>query len=143
VYNCWSADLERLNWFPLVGTLAAPVTISRKSWCTDVGMDVRGKNSNCKIWTKLAGIGLGKLYQEHGAIGCIILSDPKEGFAALKDVYPYFGTPPLPAIKGSVTTRPFILLILLTPGALCHQRCKRILIAGKDATNLPKSGYPY
>jgi N-acetylated-alpha-linked acidic dipeptidase len=83
VYNCWSAD----------GDLTAPLVFVNYGVPDDyerlerLGIDVKGKIVIAKYGRSWRGI-KPKLAQEHGALGCIIYSDPKEDGYYQGDVYP-------------------------------------------------------
>lgn len=78
-----------------------------------------------------------KLAQEHGAIGCIIYSDPKGDGYALGDVYPKGGQRPVDGVqRGSVGDMPVYSGDPLTPGVGADKNAKRLSIA--DAKSLLK-----
>ncbi|HEX4374497.1 MAG TPA: PA domain-containing protein, partial [Puia sp.] len=101
-----------------------------------LGIDVRGKIVIAKYGHSWRGI-KPKVAQEHGAIGCIIYSDPKDDGYYEGDVYPKgaykneYGVQ-----RGSVMDMPIYPGDPLTPGIGATKDAKRI--DRKDATNLLK-----
>lgn len=83
VYNCWSADGDVTAELVFVnyGVPADYEKLAR------MGIDVKGKIVIAKYGQSWRGI-KPKVAQEHGAIGCIIYSDPKEDGYFQGDVYP-------------------------------------------------------
>lgn len=112
VYNCWSADGDVTGELVFVnyGIPADYETLER------MGIDVRGKIVIAKYGGSWRGI-KPKVAQEHGAIGCLIYSDPEEDGYYQGDVYPAgpfknsFG-----AQRGSVQDMPVYPGDPLTPG---------------------------
>lgn len=82
-YNCWSADGDVTAELVFVnyGVPADYETLEK------LGIDVRGKIVIAKYGRSWRGI-KPKVAQEHGAIGCIIYSDPKDDGYGAGDVYP-------------------------------------------------------
>jgi N-acetylated-alpha-linked acidic dipeptidase len=82
-YNCWSAD----------GDVTAELVFVNYGLVSDyeqlekMGIDVKGKIVIAKYFGSWRGI-KPKLALEHGAIGCIIYSDPKDDGFYQGDVYP-------------------------------------------------------
>ncbi len=82
-YNCWSAD----------GDVTAELVYVNYGLPEDyeelarMGIDVRGKIVIARYGNSWRGI-KPKVAQEHGAIGCILYSDPKEDGYFQGDVYP-------------------------------------------------------
>jgi N-acetylated-alpha-linked acidic dipeptidase len=101
-----------------------------------LGIDVRGKIVIAKYGHSWRGI-KPKVAQEHGAIGCIIYSDPKDDGYFEGDVYPKgaykneYGVQ-----RGSVMDMPIYPGDPLTPGIGATKDAKRI--DRKDAANLLK-----
>jgi len=93
------------------------------------GIDVRGKI----VITRYGGGWRGlkpKLAQEHGAIGCLIYSDPREDGYAQGDVYPQGGwRPPEGVQRGSVLDITLYSGDPLTPGIGATRNAKRLAIA--------------
>ncbi|MGB6605855.1 MAG: transferrin receptor-like dimerization domain-containing protein [Steroidobacteraceae bacterium] len=93
------------------------------------GIDVRGKI----VITRYGGGWRGlkpKLAQEHGAIGCIIYSDPHEDGYAQGDVYPQGGwRPPEGVQRGSVLDITQYSGDPLTPGVGATKNAKRLAIS--------------
>jgi N-acetylated-alpha-linked acidic dipeptidase len=71
-----------------------------------------------------------KLAQEHGAIGCIIYSDPKEDGYGIGDTYPKGGQRPADGVqRGSVADMPVYPGDPLTPGVGASKNAKRLPIS--------------
>ncbi|MBB6188601.1 transferrin receptor-like dimerization domain-containing protein [Rhodanobacter sp. MP7CTX1] len=100
------------------------------------GIDVRGKI----VITRYGGGWRGlkpKLAQEHGAVGCLIYSDPKEDGYAQGDVYPQGGWRPAQGVqRGSVADMQQYPGDPLTPGVGSTPDAKRLAI--KDAKTILK-----
>ena len=100
------------------------------------GIDVRGKI----VLTRYGGGWRGlkpKLAQQHGAIGCLIYSDPHDDGYAKGDVYPKGGWRPADGVqRGSVADMQVYPGDPLTPGVGSVPGAKRLAI--KDATSLLK-----
>ena len=90
------------------------------------GIDVRGKI----VITRYGGGWRGlkpKLAQEHGAVGCIIYSDPADDGYAKSDVYPKGGArPPFGVQRGSVQDMTLFPGDPLTPGIGATPGAKRL-----------------
>ena len=132
VYNCWSADGDVTAELVFVnyGVPADYELLAR------MGVDVKGKIVIAKYGQSWRGI-KPKVAQEHGAIGCIIYSDPKEDGYFQGDVYPKGPfRPELGAQRGSVEDMPIYPGDPLTPGIGATKDAKRI--DRKDAANLLK-----
>jgi N-acetylated-alpha-linked acidic dipeptidase len=70
-----------------------------------------------------------KLAHEHGAVGCLIYSDPKDDGYGLGDVYPKGGHRPADAVqRGSVADMPLYPGDPLTPGIGATQDARRLKI---------------
>ncbi|MFZ0870500.1 MAG: transferrin receptor-like dimerization domain-containing protein [Rhodanobacter sp.] len=100
------------------------------------GIDVRGKI----VITRYGGGWRGlkpKLAQEHGAVGCLIYSDPKEDGYAQGDAYPQGGWRPAQSVqRGSVADMQQYPGDPLTPGVGSTPDAKRLAI--KDAKTILK-----
>ena len=100
------------------------------------GIDVKG----AIVITRYGGGWRGlkpKLAYEHGAIGCLIYSDPKDDGYAMGDTYPNGGWRPADGVqRGSVLDLTTYPGDPLTPGVGATKRAKRLAIA--DATTLLK-----
>jgi N-acetylated-alpha-linked acidic dipeptidase len=132
VYNCWSADGDVTSELVFVnyGVPADYEKLER------MGIDVKGKIVIAKYGQSWRGI-KPKVAQEHGAIGCIIYSDPKEDGYYQGDVYPKGPfRPELGAQRGSVEDMPIYPGDPLTPGVGATKDAKRL--DRKDAANLLK-----
>jgi N-acetylated-alpha-linked acidic dipeptidase len=131
-YNCWSPD----------GDVSGELVFVNYGLPEDyeqldrMGIDVKGKIVIAKYGRSWRGI-KPKVAQEHGAIGCIIYSDPKEDGYYQGDVYPKgafkneYGVQ-----RGSVMDMPIYPGDPLTPGIGATKDAKRL--DRKDATNLLK-----
>src|SRR6185295_9169923 len=100
------------------------------------GIDVKGKIVIARYYGSWRGI-KPKVAAEHGAIGCIIYSDPHEDGFFQGDVYPkgpYRGA--LGAQRGSVMDMPLYPGDPLTPGVGATEDAKRLPI--KEAPTLTK-----
>jgi N-acetylated-alpha-linked acidic dipeptidase len=82
-YNCWSADGDVTAELVFVnyGVPADYETLEK------LGIDVKGKIVIAKYGRSWRGI-KPKIAQEHGALGCIIYSDPQDDGYGAGDVYP-------------------------------------------------------
>ncbi|MFT3932297.1 MAG: transferrin receptor-like dimerization domain-containing protein [Chitinophagaceae bacterium] len=132
VYNAWSADGDVTGELVFVnyGIPADYEQLER------MGIDVKGKIVIAKYGRSWRGI-KPKVAQEHGAIGCIIYSDPKEDGYYQGDVYPKgafkneYG-----AQRGSVMDMPVYPGDPLTPNIGATKDAKRL--ERSEATNLLK-----
>ncbi|MEO7309427.1 MAG: transferrin receptor-like dimerization domain-containing protein [Chitinophagaceae bacterium] len=101
-----------------------------------MGIDVKGKIVIAKYGQSWRGI-KPKLAQEHGAIGCIIYSDPKGDGYFQGDVYPKGPFRPENGVqRGSVADIPIYTGDPLTPGYASTKDAKRL--DRKDAPDLLK-----
>ena len=93
------------------------------------GIDVKGKI----VITRYGGGWRGlkpKLAQEHGAIGCIIYSDPRDDGYGAGDVYPKGGFRPADGVqRGSVQDMTLYSGDPLTPGVGATKKAKRLPIS--------------
>ena len=93
------------------------------------GVDVKGKIVITRYGNGWRGL-KPKLAQEHGAIGCIIYSDPRDDGYAQGDVYPKGGwRPPEGVQRGSVLDITKYSGDPLTPGVGATKDAKRLAIA--------------
>jgi N-acetylated-alpha-linked acidic dipeptidase len=100
------------------------------------GIDVKGRIVIARYGSGWRGL-KPKLAQEHGAIGCIIYSDPHEDGYAQGDVYPQGGwRPPEGVQRGSVLDITKYSGDPLTPGVGATRDAKRLAIA--DAKTILK-----
>ena len=132
VYNCWSADgdVNAELVFVNYGVRADYETLAR------LGIDVKGKIVIAKYGQCWRGI-KPKLAQEHGAIGCIIYSDPKDDGYFQGDVYPKGPfRPAAGAQRGSVMDMLIYPGDPLTPGIGATKDAVRL--NRKDCVNLLK-----
>lgn len=131
-YNCWSADGDVTAELVFVnyGVPADYETLEK------LGIDVKGKIVIAKYGHSWRGI-KPKVAQEHGAIGCIIYSDPKDDGYGAGEVYPKgpfkneYGVQ-----RGSIMDMVIYPGDPLTPGIGATEKAKRLERA--DATNLLK-----
>lgn len=90
------------------------------------GVDVKGKIVLARYGQGWRGL-KPKLAQEHGAIGCLIYSDPADDGYAVDDVYPKGGTrPPHGVQRGSVQDMTHYPGDPLTPGVGATKDAKRL-----------------
>jgi N-acetylated-alpha-linked acidic dipeptidase len=100
------------------------------------GIDVKGKIVITRYGSGWRGL-KPKLAQEHGAIGCIIYSDPHDDGYAQGDVYPRGGWRPREGVqRGSVLDMTLYSGDPLTPGVGATRDAKRLAIA--DARTILK-----
>jgi N-acetylated-alpha-linked acidic dipeptidase len=100
------------------------------------GIDVKGKVVIARYGGSWRGI-KPKVAAEHGAVGCIIYSDPREDGYFAGDVYPRGGwRNEHAAQRGSVADMPLYAGDPLTPGVGATPHAKRLAI--KDAPTLTK-----
>jgi N-acetylated-alpha-linked acidic dipeptidase len=100
------------------------------------GIDVRGRIVLARYGGSWRGI-KPKVAAEHGAIGCIIYSDPRDDGYFLGDVYPRGGWRSAPAVqRGSVADMPLYPGDPLTPGVGATKDAKRLDI--KEARTLTR-----
>ncbi len=131
-YNCWSAD----------GDVTAEVVFVNYGVPADyevlekLGIDVKGKIVIAKYGHSWRGI-KPKVAQEHGAIGCIIYSDPNDDGYGAGEVYPKgpfkneYGVQ-----RGSIMDMVIYPGDPLTPGVGATENAKRL--DRSEATNLLK-----
>lgn len=132
VYNAWSAD----------GDVTAELVFVNYGIPDDyerlerMGIDVKGKIVIAKYGGSWRGI-KPKVAQEHGAIGCLIYSDPEEDGYVQGDVYPKGAFRPKDGVqRGSVMDMPIYPGDPLTPNVGSTPDAKRLSRA--EATNLIK-----
>ena len=93
------------------------------------GIDVKGKIAITRYGEGWRGL-KPKLAQEHGAIACIIYSDPQGDGYAQGDVYPKGGWRPADGVqRGSVADMPVYSGDPLTPGVGATKNAKRLSIS--------------
>ncbi|MES2778182.1 MAG: transferrin receptor-like dimerization domain-containing protein [Bacteroidota bacterium] len=131
-YNCYSPDGDVTGELVFVN-FGVPADYEKLA---RMGIDVKGKIVIAKYGQSWRGI-KPKVAQEHGAIGCIIYSDPKGDGYFQGDVYPKGPYRPQDGVqRGSVEDMPIYPGDPLTPGYASTKDAKRIL--QKDAVNLLK-----
>src|SRR6187397_3706319 len=131
-YNAYSAD----------GDVTAELVFVNRGIPADyddlerMGISVKGKIVIAKYGGSWRGI-KPKVAYEHGAIGCLIFSDPADDGYSAGDVYPEGPYRPKDGVqRGSVMDMPVYPGDPLTPGVGATQAAKRLEI--KDATTLTK-----
>jgi len=131
-YNCWSADGDVTAEAVFVNYgVPADYDVLEK-----LGIDVKGKIVIAKYGHSWRGI-KPKVAQEHGAIGCIIYSDPSDDGYGAGEVYPKgpykneFGVQ-----RGSIMDMVIYPGDPLTPGIGATENAKRL--ERSEATNLLK-----
>jgi N-acetylated-alpha-linked acidic dipeptidase len=93
------------------------------------GVDVKGKIAITRYGGGWRGL-KPKLAQTHGAIGCIIYSDPQNDGYGVGDVYPKGGWRPVDGVqRGSVADLPIYSGDPLTPGVGATKNAKRLKIS--------------
>ena len=131
-YNCYSADGDVTAELVFVN-YGVPADYEK---LTRMGIDVKGKIVIAKYGQSWRGI-KPKLAQDHGAIGCIIYSDPKEDGYFQGDVYPKGPFRPENGVqRGSVLDIPMYPGDPLTPGVGATKVAVRL--DRKDCLNLLK-----
>ncbi|MFZ1676976.1 MAG: PA domain-containing protein, partial [Saprospiraceae bacterium] len=131
-YNAYSADGDVTAQLIFVnrGTPADYEELER------MGIDVKGKIVIAKYGGSWRGI-KPKVAAEHGAIGCIIYSDPADDGYAQGDVYPEGPYRPKDGVqRGSVMDMPVYPGDPLTPGVGATKEAKRLNIS--DAITIMK-----
>jgi len=132
VYNAYSIDGDVTGQLVYVN-YGVPADYERLA---AMGIDVKGKIVIARYFGSWRGI-KPKVAAEHGAIGCIIYSDPKEDGYFVGDTYPKGGyRPPFSAQRGSVLDMPTYPGDPLTPGVGATKDAKRL--AQKDAETITK-----
>ncbi len=122
VYNAWSADGDVTGDLVFVN-YGVPADYERLE---RLGIDVKGKIVIAKYGGSWRGI-KPKVAQEHGAVGCLIYSDPKEDGYHEGDVYPKGAYRPKDgAQRGSVMDMPVYPGDPLTPNIGATADAKRI-----------------
>jgi N-acetylated-alpha-linked acidic dipeptidase len=100
------------------------------------GVDVRGKIAIARYGSGYRGVKV-KLAEEHGALGCIIYSDPRDDGYGQGDIYPRGGwRPPGGIQRGSVGDTTLFAGDPLTPGVGATPEAKRLPLA--QAKGIPK-----
>ena len=93
------------------------------------GIEVKGKIVIARYGNGWRGL-KPKLAQQHGAIGCIIYSDPRDDGYSEGDVYPQGGwRPPGGVQRGSVADMPIYAGDPLTPGVGATRNAKRLALS--------------
>ena len=121
-YNAYSAD----------GDVTAPLVFVNRGVPADyevlerMGIDVKGKIVIAKYGGSWRGI-KPKVAAEHGAIGCIIYSDPRDDGYSVGDVYPKGPYRPATSVqRGSVMDMPVYPGDPLTPGEGSTKNARRL-----------------
>ena len=101
-----------------------------------LGIDVKGKIALARYGKSWRGT-KAKVAQEHGAVGCLIYSDPREDGYFQGDIYPKGAfRPPDGAQRGSVMDMPIYPGDPLSPGWASEKGARKLAL--KDATTLMK-----
>src|SRR5689334_14863557 len=101
-----------------------------------MGVDVKGKIVIARYGAGWRGL-KPKLAQDHGAVGCIIYSDPRDDGYSVDDIYPKGAARPASGFqRGSVADMPLYPGDPLTPGVGATDDAKRI--DRKDAATILK-----
>ncbi len=131
-YNCWSADGDVTADLVFVNYgVPADYEVLEK-----LGIDVKGKIVIAKYGHSWRGI-KPKVAQEHGAIGCIIYSDPKDDGYGAGEVYPKGAYKSEYGVqRGSIMDMVIYPGDPLTPGVGATAGAKRL--ERSEATNLLK-----
>ena len=134
VYNAYSTDGDVTGELVYVD-FGVPDDYERLA---EMGIDVKGKIVIARYFGSWRGI-KPKVAAEHGAIGCIIYSDPKEDGYYNGDIYPKGGyRTPLSAQRGSVLDMPVYPGDPLTPGVGATKDAQRLdRKAAKTITQIP------
>lgn len=108
------------------------------------GVDAKGKIVIARYGGGWRGL-KPKLAYEHGAIGCLIYSDPYDDGYAAGDTYPKGGWRPGSAVqRGSVADMPIYAGDPLTPGVGATKNAKRLAIsAAKTVLKIPVTPISY
>lgn len=129
-YNVYGAD----------GDVSAPLVYANYGMPDDYkelarrGIDVRGRIVLTRYGHGWRGL-KPKLAQEHGAVGCLIYSDPRDDGYAMGDVYPQGGWRPAQGVqRGSVADMQVYPGDPLTPGIGSTPGAKRLAL--KDASTI-------
>src|SRR5262249_45074968 len=93
------------------------------------GVDVKGRIVIARYGESWRGL-KPRLAQMHGAIGCIIYSDPQQDGYAAGDIYPRGGwRPPAGVQRGSVADMPIYSGDPLTPGVGATKNARRLKLS--------------
>jgi N-acetylated-alpha-linked acidic dipeptidase len=131
-YNAWSADGDVTGQLVFVN-YGLPEDYQTLA---DMGIDVKGKIVIAKYGKSWRGI-KPKLAYEHGAIGCLIYSDPKDDGYVAGDVYPKGAYKNETGVqRGSVMDMVLYPGDPLTPGVGATEKATRL--DRKDATTILK-----
>jgi N-acetylated-alpha-linked acidic dipeptidase len=138
------ADLQlpTYNAYSIDGDVTAPLVYVNYGVPADyellerMGVDVRGKIVIARYGASWRGI-KPKVAAEHGAVACLIYSDPKDDGFYEGDVYPKGAYRPAAGVqRGSVADMPLYPGDPLTPGVGATKDAKRLSL--KDAATLTK-----
>ena len=137
-----SEQLPTYNAYSIDGDVTAPLVFVNYGVPADYeelakqGVDVKGKIVIAKYGGSWRGI-KPKVAAEHGAVGCIIYSDPRNDGYYQGDVYPKGAWRSENGVqRGSVMDMPVFPGDPLTPGVGATKNAKRLAL--KDATTLTK-----
>ncbi|MGI8740983.1 MAG: M28 family metallopeptidase [Bryobacteraceae bacterium] len=141
-YTSQAGQLPTYNAYSAAGDVTAPLiyvnygSVEDYEYLTKQNIDVKGKIVIArygKVWRGLKP----KLAAEHGAVGCLIYSDPRDDGYYQGDVYPKGALrPPDGAQRGSVVDMPVNVGDPLSPGWASEKGSRRLAIG--EATTLMK-----
>jgi N-acetylated-alpha-linked acidic dipeptidase len=137
-------QLPTYNAYSIDGDVTAPLVFVNYGIPEDyeelerMGVSVKGKIVIAKYYHSWRGI-KPKVAAEHGAVGCLIFSDPREDGFTQGDVFPAGPWRPKDGVqRGSVADMPFYPGDPLTPGIGATKDAKRLTIAeAKTITKIP------
>ncbi|HEY6928831.1 MAG TPA: PA domain-containing protein, partial [Thermoanaerobaculia bacterium] len=135
-------QLPTYNAYSIDGDVTAPLVYVNYGVPADYerlerfGIDVRGKIVIARYGQSWRGI-KPKVAAEHGALGCILYSDPRDDGYFTGDAYPKGGFRPEQGVqRGSVADMPLYAGDPLTPGVAARGKVKRLAV--KDAPTITK-----
>jgi N-acetylated-alpha-linked acidic dipeptidase len=137
-----SEQLPTYNAYSIDGDVTAPLVYVNYGIPEDyeqldrLGISVKGKIVIARYYHSWRGI-KPKVAAEHGAIGCLIFSDPHEDGFMQGDTFPTGAFRPLDGVqRGSVADMPYYPGDPLTPGVGATKNAKRLKI--EDAATITK-----
>jgi N-acetylated-alpha-linked acidic dipeptidase len=137
-----SEQLPTYNAYSIDGDVTAPLVYVNYGIPEDyeqldrLGISVKGKIVIARYYHSWRGI-KPKVAAEHGAIGCLIFSDPHEDGFMQGDTFPKGAFRPLDGVqRGSVADMPYYPGDPLTPGVGATKNAKRLKI--EDAATITK-----
>jgi len=140
--NQQSEQLPTYNAYSIDGDITAPLVYVNYGIPEDyeqlerMGVSVKGKIVIARYYHSWRGI-KPKVAAEHGAVGCLIYSDPHEDGFVQGDTFPAGPFRPLDGVqRGSVADMPFYPGDPLTPGVGATKNAKRLKI--EEAATITK-----